>query len=80
MPKIKDCQSCGMPLKYDENPHYEGKVYCNHCYVDGHFTQPNITMEEMVSLVEDKMVEMKFPRFLAKLFAKKVKKLDRWKK
>jgi hypothetical protein len=53
--------------------------YCSHCYQKGAFTQPEITAEQMQSLVEGKLRTMHFPGFLAKRFAKDVPTLRRWK-
>ena len=52
--------------------------YCSHCYRDGAFTQPNITVAEMTRLVEGKLRSMHFPGFLARRFAKEVPTLRRW--
>ncbi len=42
------------------------------------FTQPDITVEEMTALVEDKLRSMHFPGFLARKFAREVPTLRRW--
>jgi hypothetical protein len=58
--KNKYCQSCGMPLKKDEKgggSNADGSLntlYCSHCYQDGRFTRPDITVDEMKSLVKVK--------------------------
>ena len=52
--------------------------YCSHCYGNGMFTQPDITAEEMTTLVEDKLRSMHFPGFVARKFAKEVPTLRRW--
>ena len=52
--------------------------YCSHCYVDGKFTDPNLTAEKMQELVLGKMKEMRFPGFIAKQFTKDIPKLKRW--
>ncbi len=52
--------------------------YCSHCYKDGNFTQPHITVEEMQQLVKGKMREMKIPGFLGGFFTRGIPKLDRW--
>ncbi|NOX46249.1 MAG: hypothetical protein GXO89_04650 [Chlorobi bacterium] len=82
----KNCQSCGMPLK--KNPEGGGaekdgsrsKMYCSYCYENGEFKNPEITADEMQILVKDKLKEMGFPGFLAGMFAKRIPKLERWKK
>ena len=81
----KNCQSCGMPLNKDEKgggTEADGKkssMYCSHCYENGTFTSKDITIDEMRERVISKMVEMKIPKFMAKLFAKNIHKLERWK-
>jgi len=81
----KVCQSCGMPFKKDPirgGTNADGSkssMYCSHCYSSGLFTRPDTTAAEMKSLVIEKLVEMKFPRFIAKLFAMNIPKLERWK-
>jgi hypothetical protein len=82
----KNCQSCGMPLKRDEKgggTNADGSkstMYCSKCYQNGKFTSPNITVQEMQSLVKDKMKEFGFPGFIAGFFTKNIPKLERWKK
>ena len=82
----KNCQSCGMPLSKDEkgggseSDGTKSKKYCSHCYQEGRFTLPNITMEQMKERVKGKMKEMGFPVFLAGLFTRKIPTLERWKK
>ena len=52
--------------------------YCSHCYRKGVFTQPDITIEEMMKLVEGKLRSMHFPGFLARRFSREVPTLRRW--
>ena len=84
-PKGPFCQSCGMPLSKDEKgggTEADGSIsseYCSHCYVSGQFTQPDITVDQMVELVRGKLKEMHLPGFLAKAFTKDIPKLKRWK-
>ena len=74
-----------MPLKKDPKgggSNADGSkstMYCSHCYLDGNFTQPNMTAQQMQEFVVGKLKEMKFPGFLAKYFAKGIPKLERWK-
>ncbi|KRE64271.1 zinc ribbon domain-containing protein [Paenibacillus sp. Soil750] len=80
----KNCQSCGMPLARDEQgggtekSGSKSKMYCSHCYQDGAFTKPDLTVEEMRELVKGKLVEFGFPRFLTGLFTRNIPKLQRW--
>ena len=81
----KICQSCGMPLKKDaagggtNSDGSKSLLYCSHCYQSGQFTMPDITVQQMKDRVVEKLVEMKFPRFIAKLFTLNIPKLERWK-
>lgn len=80
----KNCQSCGMPMKKD--PQHGGTnsdgtknvIYCSHCYRDGTFTRPGISITEMKSIVKGKLKEMGFPGFIAGLFTMGIPKLKRW--
>lgn len=82
----KNCQSCGMPLARDEQGGGterngdRSKTYCSHCYQNGEFTQPNLTVEQMKDTVKQKLVEFGFPKFLTGLFTRNIPKLERWSK
>lgn len=48
------CQSCGMPMRTDKD--YGTKVdgtanyeYCTHCYKNGGFVNPGISMSDMIN-------------------------------
>ena len=81
----KNCQSCGMPLKRDEEgggTNADGSksmMYCSLCYRNGEFTKPDMTVDEMKELVKGKLKEFGFPGFLAGFFTKNIPKLERWK-
>ncbi len=84
---FKNCQSCGMPLKRDEQGGGTNKdgsksnMYCSKCYVNGEFMNPEInTAEKMQDFVKGKMKEMGFPGFIAGFFTKGIPKLERWKR
>lgn len=78
------CQSCGMPLKRDERgggTNADGsrsQKFCSHCFQDGKFVHPDMTVGEMQALVKGKLREFGFPGFLAGIFARKIPKLERW--
>ena len=59
------CNSCGKPMiKDDYGTNADGSKnpdYCNECYQNGEFTEPNITLEEMITKNVKKMLE-KNPR------------------
>ena len=81
----KYCQSCGMPLKRDEKgggTNADGTrstMYCSHCFQQGRFTMPDMTIEQMQQLVKGKLKEFGFPGFLAGFFTRGIPRLDRWK-
>ncbi len=89
----KHCQSCGMPLSHGERDSNRlpvavllaanadgsrSRTYCSHCYVDGRFTQPGITVGDMQSLVKGKLRELGLPGFVGWFFTRKIPKLARW--
>jgi Putative zinc ribbon domain len=84
-PVFKNCQSCGMPLKRDDQgggTNADGTrstMYCSHCYQRGRFTLPDLTAEQMQARVKGKLKEFGFPGFLAGLFTRNIPRLERWK-
>ncbi|MFH1174121.1 MAG: zinc ribbon domain-containing protein [archaeon] len=73
------CQSCGMPMEKssDFGTNNDGSrnfEYCNFCFQQGKFTQPDLKREEMIARVA-KMT----PGMLSKEKAKTlISKLKRW--
>lgn len=55
------------------------KIYCSCCYQNGEFTNPNISAKEMREFIVNKMVKMKYPRFIAKFMTARLPNLQRWK-
>ena len=82
----KNCQSCGMPLKRDEQgggtnaDGTKSTMYCSHCYQNGEFVLPDITVEQMQARVREKIIEFGMPRFVAGFFTRKIPNLARWRK
>ncbi len=81
----KNCQSCGMPLKKDEKgggSNADGsisKMYCSKCFENGSFIAPDMSLQEMQTLVKGKLKEFGLPGFLAGWFTKGIPRLERWK-
>ena len=81
----KNCQSCSMPLKRDEHRGgtnangSKSTMYCSKCYESGSFKNPNMTVDEMKTLVKGKLKEFGFPGFIAGMFTKGIPNLERWK-
>lgn len=52
-PRGPFCQSCSMPLAKPEDfgtdpQGFRINDYCHHCFANGNFTEPKITMQEMI--------------------------------
>jgi hypothetical protein len=84
-PKGPICQSCGMPLAKDQQgggTNADGSKsaeYCSKCYVNGQFTNSDMTASQMQELAKAKLKEMGFPGFMAGFFTKNIPRLKRWK-
>lgn len=80
----KKCQSCGMPLKRDAQgggtnaDSSKSTTYCSHCYQRGKFLQPDISVQEMQTIVRRKLVEFGMPGFLTGFFTRGIPRLERW--
>ena len=80
----KNCQSCGMPMKRDEmggGSNADGSrsgAYCSHCYENGQFKLPDISVEGMQVRVKGKLKEFGFPGFIAGFFTRRIPALKRW--
>jgi len=78
------CQSCGMPLSKDiagggtNADGTKSTEYCSKCYQNGQFVEPNITVEQMRSKVNDKIASMGFPKFAARFMSRNIYRLKRW--
>lgn len=77
------CQSCGTPLRKDAEKGRErngviSESYCRRCYQLGFFTDPQMTVEKMHETVRVKMIDLRFPRFLALELANQIYSLKRW--
>lgn len=80
------CQSCGMPL-YNENDFgtnadgSKSNEYCHYCFKDGQFTDPSITVDQMIEKVSGMMAQMQgMPEDQARETAQNfIPQLKRWK-
>ncbi len=85
----KFCQSCAMPLNQkgvdnrgtEENGEKSEK-YCNLCYLNGEFTNPNITYEETlekgINGIEKSEGNKITKWMMKKSYPMMLKKCDRW--
>lgn len=77
------CQSCAAPLSqtFEMGTEKDGRsspYYCRRCYIMGEFTEPKMDVETMHENVRQRMIKLKFPRFLAKLSADSIFTMKRW--
>ena len=64
MGNMNFCQSCGMPMMKAEDfgTNADDSInnnYCTYCFQKGEFTEPDITMEEMVDKCSEIFAQMK---------------------
>lgn len=80
------CQSCGMPMQKEEDfgtdedgsPSTE---FCSNCYQNGIFTEPDISMREMIAKVAGILVNMGLTKANAEKAAnERIPRLNRWRK
>jgi len=82
--KNRFCQSCGLPMKKDPQgggTNVDGSKnenYCNYCYQNGEFTF-NGTVAEFQEFCRQKMIEDGHNKFMAWIFTRGMKRLERWK-
>lgn len=80
----QNCQSCGMPMAKESDfgtNVYGGRNgdYCHFCFHDGKFTQPGLTMEQMIEKVAGLAAKMDMSESEARKLAKStIPKLKRW--
>lgn len=78
------CQSCGMPVEKvnDYGTNADGtknKDYCHFCFSKGKFTDPDITLEQMIDRVVEFAKQLKVPADKAQEMVKDfIPQLKRW--
>ncbi len=85
----KICQSCGMPLKAKadrrgtEIDGTRSETYCNLCYLNGKFQEPNLTKADMLERgllgIENSNDNKVKKWLLKKSYPKLLNSLGRWK-
>lgn len=83
--KVNFCQSCSMPLEYknDFGTNADGSLnheYCQYCYQKGQFTDPEMTMEEMIELTVRIMEEKRMSSELIEQTKEYIPMLKRWRR
>lgn len=81
------CQSCAMPLMKPEDfgtnaDGSKNEDYCIYCFKDGQFTEPNLTVEEMMDMVAHMLIKIaKMPEEKARVMVQiLIPQLKRWRK
>ncbi len=78
------CQSCAMPLNNEEDfgsneDQTVSQEYCRYCYQNGWFTNPDITLEEMIEKLASFHDQMGLSKEEAANMAKNIlPTLERW--
>lgn len=78
------CQSCGMPMSKDPKgggTNADGTLntdYCSYCYQNGEFTFKG-TVQEFQVHCQEMMMKGGHNKFIAWLFSRGLKRLNRWK-
>jgi hypothetical protein len=85
---VKQCQSCGMPVQTKKAGDCRGteangtksQKWCSLCYQNGTFTGPDCTLEQMLKIVDDALIENGSSRLMRWLAKSGVPRLERWAK
>jgi Putative zinc ribbon domain len=77
------CQSCGMPINRPEwmgteKDHSKSTIYCTHCYRDGEFTNPDITIAEMKAQVRQEFGKAHASESIISSAVNRLTNLSRW--
>jgi hypothetical protein len=77
------CQSCSMPLDTPdlfgtEKDGTKSSDYCRFCYVDGQFTHPDLTLDEMKDHMMKLMGKEKSPEDIVDVAISRLPFLKRW--
>lgn len=84
-PEGPTCQSCGMPLSRDQaggGTNADGsrsQEYCSHCYREGRFTDPQMTVAQMADRVRGKLASLNLPGPAVDRLVSAIPTLRRWK-
>ncbi|PUZ29756.1 hypothetical protein DCC81_10045 [Chitinophaga parva] len=78
------CQSCTLPIENPEDRGTEANgsksdLYCKYCYQNGHFTDPDMTLDRMKKIAEEEMKKQQLPGNVIKQAMDMLPRLQRWK-
>ena len=77
------CQSCTMPIdnvadRGTEKDGSKNNEYCKYCYQNGAFINPDMSFDEMKSLVITQMEKMNLPADIIQNSVRSLPDLKRW--
>ena len=77
------CQSCTMPIdnvadRGTEKDGSKSNEYCKYCYQNGAFINPDMSFDEMKSLVITQMEKMNLPANIIQNSVRSLANLKRW--
>jgi hypothetical protein len=78
------CQSCGMRLSNQKNYHKisddikKQMNYCETCYENGEFTEPELTLKEMKEKVTNRCKMLGYNKIMTYILTSRIKNLERW--
>ena len=83
----KQCQSCGMPLLTEkagdcrgtESDGSKSEKWCSLCFGNGKFFNPDCTIEQMQTIVDNALKEQRSSRMFRWIARKQIPRLERWK-
>lgn len=84
-PTFKNCQSCGMKLSDQTEcdislQNDSNQKYCQTCFQDDSFTEPDLSLNEMNEKVKARCEELGFGRLTSWILSYRLQNLDRWRK
>ena|ERR1700722_283676 len=79
----KFCQSCTLPMENMEDRGNEkdgskSNIYCKYCYQDGEFTEPDMTLDQMMYIAETEMKKQDLPEIIIQHSMNMLPRLKRW--
>ncbi len=83
MESRKFCQSCTFPIDNLEDCGIEkdgskSDLYCKYCYQNGSFTEPDMTLDQMMGIAEKEMKKQDLPESIIQQSMNMLPRLKRW--
>jgi hypothetical protein len=77
------CQSCTLPLdnmddRGTEKDGTKSQLYCKYCYQNGAFTEPDMTLDQMMGIAEKEMKKQNLPESIIQQSMNMLPRLKRW--